>query len=358
MLKRQTSSILLGLWLVVIPASQNYNLIDYGFGSGSERRSDSTSFGLQGLVGGLGGDSLVGSNYNVEPGSISRRQASVPGAPVLENPANYYNKLHFAVVIADNPSDTTFAIAISDDSFATTAYIQDDNTIGSALGAEDYRTYVNWGGAGGEFVIGLKADTTYSIKVKARHGEFTEMDFGPVAAAATVSPSISFAVGGIAADTSLEGIVTDVATTSTEVSFGKLPFNQLVEAANSLTAATNGVGGYVVMVIQDDDFKSVDSKTFPPVAGTNEAPANWPGSVITGAYGYHTSDEELGTGTVDRFSADDTFAQFEAVAREVAFSAGPVTDEVTNLVYSIEVGFGQAADRYSHTLTFIASGVF
>jgi len=344
--------------LLVFPSSTNYKLRDFSFGAGGEGDSVSANYRVQGIMGEVSGDELSGTNYDLGPGLIFSQQANVPAAPTFENTANFYNKLHFVVDPSGNPSDATFAIAISDDNFVTTNYIQNDNTIGSTLGAEDYQTYAAWGGASGEFVIGLAPDTTYTIKVKALHGIFTETDFGPIATASTVSPSITFTLGGVASGTALEGVTTDITTTANQVAFGELAFNQSTEGANSLTITSNAVSGYTVTVDQTDAFKAVSGTTYPQVSGTNTAPSSWPASVTTGAYGYHTSDESLGTGTANRFLADDTFAQFETVAREVAFNSAPVTSEVTNIVYSIEAGLGQVADNYSHLITYIATGVF
>ena len=344
--------------LLVLPSSTNYKLRDYGFGAGSQGMPSSTNYEMQGVVGEVGGNELSGTNYNLGPGFIFTQQANVPDLPTFENTANYYNKLVFTVDPSDNPSDSKFAIAISDDDFVTTNYIQDDNTVGSSLGIEDYQTYANWGGAGGEFVIGLASDTTYKIKVKALSGAFTETGFGPIAQATTVSPNISFAIGGVASETPMEGITTDVTTTSTQVPFGGLNFNQTTQAANSLTVTTNAVSGYMTTVVQVGDFKADSGTVFPQISGINSVPSIWPTNVVTGAYGYHTSDDSLGTGNTNRFLSDDTFAQFETTAYEVAFNSAPVTSEVTSLIYSIEVGLGEEAGSYSHTITYIVTGVF
>ncbi len=346
------------LSLFIFPASSNYQLKGYKLG-GASGTSDSTNNSLYGVVG--EGDEGVGSssNYDLNAGDIYPIQANVPSAPTFVNSDSWYNKLHFTINVSNNPSDTTFAIAITDDNWATTRYVQSDNTIGDTLGTEDYQTYANWGGSSGEYITGLAPDTTYKIKVKAMHGDFTESPYGPEATAATVSPSITASIGGISSGSSLEGITTDVTTTSSSVSFGELPFNTRQEAANSITVTTNAVSGYQVSVRQESAMAS-SSDQIDSVSGTNASPSAWPSTtILRSAYGYHTSDEVLKTGNVNRFVSDDTFAAFDTTAYEVAYNPGPVTSgEQTNVVYAIEVGKAQSAGVYTHTITYTIYGVF
>ncbi|OGC37706.1 hypothetical protein A2V54_02190 [candidate division WWE3 bacterium RBG_19FT_COMBO_53_11] len=355
--KAKTFSAFFLFILFSFPASTNFELRDFGFGSGGEGGLTSPNYQLEGILGEPGGES-TGNNSNFLGGLLSTQQASVPPAPTFENNGNYYNKLHFVVDPGDNPSDAEFAIAISDDNFATTNYVQSDNTVGGTLGSEDYQTYADWGGASGEFVIGLSQDTTYKIRVKARQGEFSETGYGPESSAATVTPSISFSIGGVSSGTSLEGVIIDVTTTATQAPFGELTFDQVVEAASALTVSTNAVSGYQITVYQLGSFKKESGTPFPYVSGTNPIPSSWPASVVTGAYGYHTSDESLGEGTADRFLSDDTWAKFESGAYEIGYNSSPVINEVIYTIYSIETGTGQEEGGYSHSIVFIATGVF
>lgn len=341
----------------VFPASTNYKLRDFGFGSGGEDKLTAPNYQLEGILGELG-DESAGANFTFLGGLLSTQQASVPPAPTFENNGNYYNKLHFVITPGDNPSDAGFAIAISDDDFFTARYIQNDNTVGATLGPEDFQTYADWGGASGEFVIGLSQDTTYKIKVKARQGEFSETGFGPEAGAATVTPSVSFSINGVSSGTTLEGVTTNITTTSTQASFGSLAFNQFVVGASSLIVSTNAVAGYRITAYELGVLKTEDDVTFPYVSGTNPSPSAWPASVSTGSYGYHTSAESLSDGTSDRFLPDDTWARFESNPYEVAYNSGPATSEETSVVYAVEVGGAQQAGSYSHSVVFIATGVF
>ncbi len=189
------------MMMAALPASNSYKLNNYGFGSGGTASSASASYRLNGISGEVSGQPTSSTSFTLKSGNNQTQQAHVPVAPTFDNPANYYSKLHFVINPSNNPSDSLFAIAISSDGFATTEYIQNDTTVGSALGIEDYQTYAAWGGASGSLVIGLQSSTTYQIKVKAMSGRFTETGFGPTASAATSPPSLAFDIDVSASDT-------------------------------------------------------------------------------------------------------------------------------------------------------------
>lgn len=178
--------------ILVLPASTDYRLKDYGFGSGGEDNMTSSSYSLNAISGEMSGEKATNSNYGLGSGLIYTNQANMPMAPVLTNPNNYYNRLRMIINPSDNPSSAKFAVAISGDNFLTTNYVQNDNTVGNVLGLEDYQTYASWGGASGVDIIGLSSGTSYQIKVKAITGKFTETAFGPIASATTSDPTLVF----------------------------------------------------------------------------------------------------------------------------------------------------------------------
>jgi hypothetical protein len=148
-----------GLLLAGLPASTNYQLHNYTFGSGGTAGSSSTNYKLNGTAGEQSGGTVSGTNFKDNTGNNGSQQANTP-IVTLTNPANYYNKLKFVLDIQSNPTDTVYAIAISTDNFATTNYIKSDNTIGSTLTLADYQTYTTWGGASGANVLGLTPNTS------------------------------------------------------------------------------------------------------------------------------------------------------------------------------------------------------
>jgi hypothetical protein len=184
-----------------LPSSSSYQLHNYGFGSGGTSNATSTNYGLNATTGETSNVESTSTNYKARSGNQNSQQAHVPDVPSLTNPASYYNKLKFIIAPGINPSDTLFSIAISSDNFATTQYIQSDNTDGPIKGIEDYQTYAAWGGASGQLVVGLSPSMTYKIKVNSFQGKFTETEYGPTASAATVAPSITFDIDVSAIDT-------------------------------------------------------------------------------------------------------------------------------------------------------------
>src|SRR5947209_6326260 len=158
---------LLSLFILVVPASTNYQLKTYNLGAGGGINNSSTNYSGNSEIGEVGGVNGTSTNYQVNPGLIYTFQAYVPGQPTLTNPGNnYYNKLHFVIDAQNNPTDTKFAIAISSDNFITTKYVQTDGSLSSSFSvANDYQTYSQWGGAVGFNAIGLLANTAYKIKV-------------------------------------------------------------------------------------------------------------------------------------------------------------------------------------------------
>lgn len=183
-----------------LPTGTTYKLQSYGVGSGGTANSTSTSYAMEGISGEVSGTQLSGTTYRIGGGMIPTQLANVPAAPTFTNPANYYNKLRLTLDTGGNPSDTRFAIAISTNNFTTTQYVQSDNTVGSALGIEDYQTYAAWGGGSGFLILGLSSNTTYYAKVRAMQGKFTESGYSAVSSVATANPSITFDLDVSASD--------------------------------------------------------------------------------------------------------------------------------------------------------------
>lgn len=237
-------------FFLAYPASLNYKLKSYEFGAGGDT-STSGNYSIEGQTGGMSG-SLNSGVYGVDAGLIFEQQAHVPPAPTFVNSSNWYNKLKITInKDSADPTDATYAIAISDDNWVTTKWVQNDNTVGTNLGIEDFQTYTNWGGASGEFVIGLAPDTTYKVKVKSRQGLYTESPLGPEASAATTNVAISFDI--------------DVAPTDQEsaapysVSFGDLTAGSVSTATDKvwIDLTTNAeAGGYIYVSGNNAGLKS------------------------------------------------------------------------------------------------------
>jgi hypothetical protein len=335
-------SLLLGSVLASMPASSTYKLNNYSFGTGGASNSTSTTYGLNATTGEQGGLNVTSSNYQAGTGEKYTQQAHVPPAPLLENTADWYNKLRFVVDPGPNPSDTTFAIAISSDGFVTTNYIQNDNTVGSSLGIEDYQTYAAWGGSGGGFVIGLTAETTYTIKIKAMHGRFTETGYGPTASAATSPPQLSF---GITPDT---------------IDFGDLLATAVTDAPQSIsvTFATNGEhGGSVYINGLNTGLRSnLASYTITSATGDLTALPEGFGARVTSA-------SQASGGPLASVSpydgSGDNIGLTDAVIRRILSSSNPVIGGSGSVLLKAKAADQTpAALDYTETITLVASASF
>ncbi len=220
------------------PTSSNYKLEDFGFGSGGTASSSSNNYSLFGTLGQVDQGSPSSANYFIGAGLEYTLQATVAAAPTFVNPNNWYNKLKLTINPGGtNPADYQYAVRIASGS-GSFQYIQNDNTVGTDLGQEDWQSYSSWGGSGGTNIIGLYPGTTYTVQVAARQGDFfTQFLWSPTAIASTSQSSLSFDL--------------DVASTDSEtgppytVSIGNLSAGAVTTAQNKIwidfdTNAANG----------------------------------------------------------------------------------------------------------------------
>lgn len=187
----------------VPPASNNYKMLEYGFGAGGTASSSSNTYSLFGTLGQVDQGSPASNLYNIGAGLEYEIQASEAAKPSLTNPANLYNMLHLTVVRGGNdPVDYQYAIAISASDAAHFQYVQVDHTLGSTLNDNNWQSYAAWGGANGFNIVGLIPGTTYYARVTARQGRFfTQSSWSPTATAATIDPTLSFDINIGATDT-------------------------------------------------------------------------------------------------------------------------------------------------------------
>ncbi len=262
--------------LAVMPSSSNYVLHSYDFGNGSGTASG-TTYKMNGTVGRPSG-ALSSATYMLPAGIKASTSVSAPAAPTFINASNNYDRLHLTLATSSLPSDTKYLIAISSDGFATAKYVQTDNTIGSVVNINNYQVYAAWGGASGFSILGLASNTTYSVKVAALQGSNTGSGFGPIASAATVSPTVTLALStsltstppftttfsSLAPGTPINGNATLIAAITTNAinggalaiydQFGGLKSTAanytLASASANLSVAQNGYGAQVTTATQ------------------------------------------------------------------------------------------------------------
>ncbi|NTV55046.1 MAG: hypothetical protein HGA16_00900 [Candidatus Moranbacteria bacterium] len=340
---------LCALFVFVFPASANYQLQGYGFGSGGEENATSANYALDAMTGETGASNLVGANYSLGAGLSFAQQADVPAAPTITNPSNYYNKLHLVINTSGNASDALFAIAISTDGFATTNYVKSDHTVGATLTLSDYQTYAAWGGATGIDVIGLTANTTYQVKAKAMHGKFTETGYGPTASAATVNPTLSF------------GITTDTQSSPPfSVDFGVMVPGSVNTSPHqvNVTMNTNGAnGGQVYVSGANAGLRSAGvSYTIAAVSGNLSSLSEG-----FGAQGISATQTSGGPFTIATLynQGSDIVGITDTNVRTIFTSAGPVVGAAGSFNFKAKPSsIAPAASDYSETLTIVAAGSF
>lgn len=349
LLKNGSHACLLGFFLFVFPASTNYQLRGYGFGAGGEENMASANYAADAIAGEVSAGRLSGPSFDLGSGLSFEITANVPAAPTFTNPSNYYNKLNLVLDAGGNPADTKFAIAISTDNFATTSYIQNDNTVGAVLGGEDYQTYAAWGGGSGFSVIGLAPSTTYKVKVKAFQGKFSESGYGPSASAATVSPQLSFDIDVSAADTDTNP---PFATTFPSLTAGAVQDSPEKIWVDFATNAENG--GRVYIYGQNSGLKSDATTTTIPSASGDL-------SSLASGFGAQGSTVSQGSGGPMGMVAPYTGAAqvvgiIDTTVREIFSATAPVAGGRASLVLKAKSSsVTPAANDYGDILTLIAS---
>jgi len=343
------SSFIFTLSVIAGPASTNFELKEYGFGAGGVATSSSTNYMFQGILGEVETASLSSTSFMANPGLTYTLQPNTPPGPTLTNSSNWYNKLLIIINTGNNPSDTVYAIAISDDNWTTTKYVQNDNTIGSTLGIEDYQTYTNWGSESGENIIGLTPNTTYKAKVKAMNGEYTETGYGPQVSAATSAITLSFDID-IGTDSSAD---TDPPY---NIDLGTLSIGSVTTASNKVWVdiSTNAEwGGYVYVYGIQNGLRSND---------TNYTITSSTANLTSASEGYGLqSVNTSGLASVAPFNgASENVGAVDTGIREVFNSVSiPVIGGRGSIILKAKASATTpSAGDYSDTLTLIASGAF
>ncbi len=336
-----------------VPSSSNFRLDTSDFNYSDGLMSSSSNYSSRAAAGAVEENKNTSSAFHFFSGFFPPSYPGIPGVPTLTNTGGMlYNSLDFIISTGGNRADTNYAIAISSDGFATTKFIQADDTVGDVPA---WQTYIAWGGGTGQRVYGLTPNTTYQIKVKARFGPDSETGYSLVAQAATILPTLTVIIEGLPAGTAIGTATTTVSSSPTDIIFNALQPGTIKIAGQRVTVTTNATAGYTTTLSQDHDLASPTGTVIPAVVATNASPAPWPIGVTFGRFGYHTTATALCTGNPTRFALDDTFAAATSTPYEIACNTGPASTERTNLVFKVEVGNVQSAGRYSNLITYITT---
>lgn len=327
--------------LAAFSSSPSYQLKSYGVGPGGTNSSSSTTYSLQGSAGEQANGSTASSTYTAKNGSIQTEQLNVPGAPTLSNGAGtYYNKLNVIVSTSSNPTDATYAIAISSNSFVTTNYVQADGTLNSSA---VYQTYTQWGSGSGTLITGLSASTAYQAKVEAKEGKFTNTDFGAVGSASTVafSSSISFSISPNT--TNIGNLLSGTVVTSSNIAF---------------TFATNAAsGGKVYVSGVNGGLKSNNTGTTLS-AYTGDLSTQTQGFGIQATSASQTSGGPFATVSPFNGTANNVGSESTTYV-PILSSTASVTGGSANVNFQAKASSNTpASNDYQETVTFIAAASF
>lgn len=337
------------------PASDNYQLTDYGFGAGGTTNSSSSTYSLFGTLGQVEMGNLSSDAFQIGSGLEFTINANVPPAPTFTNPSNYHNKLNLVLDDGGNPTDNEFAIQISTDNFSSDIqYVQNDDTVGATLGVEDWQTYTNWGGGSGFDILGLDANTTYQVRVAARRSQFfTQSAWGPSASASTDPLTIVFDIDVSPTDSETSAPYT--------VSFGNL-------SAGSVTTASDRVWIDLTTNAESGGFVYVYSTN----GGLNSSTTSYTISSLTGDLSSVGEGFGIRSNSVTQSSGGPLTAQspYDGASDNVGITDSTIRNIYTSSGNPISAGRGSillkaktssvtpSSSDYAEILTIIASASF
>jgi hypothetical protein len=332
--------------LTVFPASTNFRLDSYGFGAGGEASMSSQTYSLEGIAGETSA-SQSSANYSVKSGLQYEQESNVP-VVTLSNDSNWYNKLNLVIDAQNNPADVKFAVAVSDDDWATTQWVQNDGTVGANLGFEDYQTYTEWGGVSGSNIIGLSPDTTYRARAKAVQGFYTESALGPESSVATSPVTMAFDI--------------DVSTSDSEssppydVSMGDLTIGGVTTASQKiwLDLSTNAdSGGFIYIYDANGGLHSANTD-YTITSATADLSGASEGFGVQAANVANLIPQSPFNGS------SEAVGVLSSTIRELFNSGGdPVSGGRGSLTLKVKTSnTTPASNDYSDTITIIASGDF
>jgi hypothetical protein len=337
------------------PSSTTYQLIDYGFGAGGTINSNSSSYQLQGIAGELEMASPSSASYMVWPGLLYTLQPNVPPAPAFINPSSSYNLLNLTINQGNNPSDTTYAIAVTTDGafINNIKYVQSDNTLGASPVWQTYTAWWATGGAtSGTNIIGLSAGTTYYARVEASRGTFTQGPYGPVASATTINPTFTFNLQ-----------TTNQAVPPYTVGIGVVSAGQVTTSWQKViaTITTNAArGGTVYVNGTNAGLKSVTAGNHVISSVQNDLSSGG----VTEGYGARGVSVSQTAGTMELLNpynlGGNNVGPVGTSKTAIAdSSSNPVTSGTVNFELKAKAGTSTPpATDYADTITVVASGSF
>ena len=346
-----------GFFQVLLPAATN-DIPAGGSGAGNEGVPDSDGFDFGG-----GSVTITGTDATDYDFISEVSAATVSGAAGCTAPANYHCfEFHYG---GDGAASTAITLAIG--SGANTPIAPGPKSGHTEATADEYRPIIK------NFASGANPNTDIAL-------DQTTVSIGiieSVRVTATVDPSITFTIAGVASGATNcgAGASTDIDTTTgtnapLAVPFGSLTLNTFADAQHLLTVSTNASGGYAVTAAEDDQLSigGAGVITIPDTDCDNEdctitSGTEWNTGTDNG-FGY--SLQNSGAASIS-FEWDDTALSFKAKpfavlgtdTPETLFSSTTVANaEAAYVCYRISVGATQQAGDYENLVTYTATATF
>jgi len=169
---------------------------------------------------------------------------------------------------------------------------------------------------------------------------------------ATVDPSLTFTIAGVASGQTINGATaTNVATTTdaNTIPFGSVSASSNKIAAHDLSIATNAAEGYTVY-IRYTGALTYGTETIGDHTGTNETPTAF-SAAGTEAFGYATND-------LTRFSTSDYWAGFTTSNAAISTAATGPVNNTFRVGYQVGVGGNTLAGTYTTTIVLTATPTY
>lgn len=179
-----------------------------------------------------------------------------------------------------------------------------------------------------------------------------------ISASVSVDPTLTFAVNALTSGTTVNGLATNVTTTSSTIPFGTVTTATNGIAGHSLVVTTNAASGYTVYIKYTGQLTS-GTNTIADHLGNNAAPTNFPSAGTLAAFGYTTESTSL-SGSGNRFNvgATNKYSGFTTSNLEVARSAVAVSSDTTKIGYQVGITGTTPAGTYTTTVVLTATPTY
>jgi hypothetical protein len=190
-----------------------------------------------------------------------------------------------------------------------------------------------------------------------------------VTLSATVNPILTFAIAGLDAGQSVNGIVTTATSTATTTPFGTLDIAASSTVGQRLTVSTNATDGYSISVFQDGELENAAGSKinsfYNAAEGTGStSPDFWAAPLNTlndpdtyGHMGLTTSD----TADLTTFASSKYAGLSGTSTMEISVNHGAANgtgDGITDVAYTVEITALQEAGDYTNTLTYVCTAQY